>query len=591
MRYYHLSNKSMTSTNNKANTKQESKPVIYDHIYPNIKDWPIYKLSKDRDEVVQEVTEHAFKALSGQFKDNIGRLIARTIYLEKIRTKQNPWKADPANELQYWRRVEREYGKIQPDDPIKDELELSILKRLINRYTEEIVGSFDVRTFKFGRRFLTAFFSRLLNTARGRNIHRIFGSKHRLQSRIKVYGEVEKVRELFPQGTVVVLPTHFSNLDSILIGYAIDAVVGLPPFSYGAGLNLYDSEIISYFMNRLGAYRVDRRKKNPIYLETLKSFSSISIQRGTNTIFFPGGTRSRDGSLESTLKLGLLNTLIQAQRGMLQQGSSQKIIVVPLILGYHFVLEAEQLINQHLKRSGEEKYIGERSKPIKMREFFKFIWKVFSESSEITMSLGEPMDVFGNKLDEEGRSLDHNGRPLDIAEYFMIDGQINRDKQRENVYTRQLAEKIVVSYHAENHVLTSHMVAFTGFQILRNEYPELDVFGIIRLPEEHYEFNLDHFQEKLALLQQRLIDLENRGKVKMSPEAKSSIQKILDDALVNLGVYHSRKPLKINKKGLLISESFKLLYYYNNRLDGYGLEDTIDGSFKMNQGNWSSIED
>lgn len=551
---------------------QESKQKVYDHIYPDIKTWPIYKLSESRSQVVSEVTDFAFNILAEHFDNDVERLIARTIYLEKIRIKENPWKADPPNELSYWRRVEQEFGNILPNDPLKAELELSILKRLIHKYSEEITGSFNIKTFLFARRFLTAFFSRLLNTARGRNIHRIFGSKHRLQQRLKVHGAIDETRELFSQGTVVILPTHFSNLDSILIGYAIDAVMGMPSFSYGAGLNLYDSEIISYFMNRLGAYRVDRRKKNPVYLETLKAFSTVSILRGTNTIFFPGGTRSRSGALESDLKLGLLNTLVQAQRTLLQQGSSKKIIVVPLVLGYHFVLEAEQLIKQQLIKSGEEKYIGEKSKPIKMRELTKFVWKAFSESSEIHLTLGKPMDVFGNKIDPTGVSIDGQGRAVDISEYFMLEGSITRDKQRENVYTRQLAAKLVESFHIENRVLTSHMVAFAAFYQLMSEHPDLDVFGIIRLPESDYVFDLDKFKANMMALQSVLLSMVANEEIHMSKESRMSIDLVIKDGLKNLGVYHSRKPLKISKKKGLISESFKLLYYYFNRLSGYDLQ-------------------
>src|SRR5690606_5018941 len=181
---------------------QESKQKVYDHIYPDIKTWPIYKLSESRSQVVSEVTDFAFNILAEHFDNDVERLIARTIYLEKIRIKENPWKADPPNELSYWRRVEQEFGNILPNDPLKAELELSILKRLIHKYSEEITGSFNIKTFLFARRFLTAFFSRLLNTARGRNIHRIFGSKHRLQQRLKVHGAIDETRELFSQGTV-----------------------------------------------------------------------------------------------------------------------------------------------------------------------------------------------------------------------------------------------------------------------------------------------------------------------------------------------------------------------------------------------------
>ena len=37
--------------------------------------------------------------------------------------------------------------------------------------------------------------------------------------------------------------------------------LGLPPYTYGAGLNLFSNKMIGFFMHNLGAYKVDRRKK------------------------------------------------------------------------------------------------------------------------------------------------------------------------------------------------------------------------------------------------------------------------------------------------------------------------------------------
>src|SRR5690606_14935558 len=203
-----------------------------------------------------------------------------------------------------------------------------------HRYSEEIVGTFRIKTFIFSRKFLTVFFNRLLNTAAGKKLHRIWGTKHQLYNKLLIHGDVEKTRSLMTKGTVVIVPTHFSNLDSILIGYAMDAVLGLPSFSYGAGLNLYNTGYTAYFMNRLGAYRVDRRTKNPVYLETLKSMSRLAITRGTNSLFFPGGTRSRSGHLETRLKMGLLGTAVEAQRALCQEGKDGKVFIVPLVLNY-----------------------------------------------------------------------------------------------------------------------------------------------------------------------------------------------------------------------------------------------------------------
>ena len=323
---------------------------IYPQVIPNIEDWPIYKLHQNRDAIVKELEEFTLDRLMKKPTNQLSDMIARAIYMERIRIKEEPWKVDPPDEKVFWKKIRKNLVKTSLD---KDENEAreaneQILRKIINRYSEEIVGAFRIPTFKFARKFLTLFFNRLLNTAASRNLRRFYSGSHQIHERLKVYGEIESIRSLMTKGTVVVVPTHFSNLDSIMIGYAMDTIMGLPSFTYGAGLNLYNTGYTAYYMNRLGLYRVDRRKKNAIYLETLKAMSNLSIRHGTNNLFFPGGTRSRSGALETKLKLGLLGTAVEAQRILYEQGKDNKVFIVPLIIGYHFVLEAEYLIEQHL---------------------------------------------------------------------------------------------------------------------------------------------------------------------------------------------------------------------------------------------------
>ncbi|HFA47575.1 MAG TPA: glycerol acyltransferase, partial [Bacteroidetes bacterium] len=289
---------------------------IYPHVIPEIEDWPIHKMLADRKNFIKEIDEFTFEKLKELYQKNLPDIIAKTVYLERIRIKEEPWKVDPPNERMFWKKIRRKLiGKShEMSEEEKKENSEAILRTIIHRYSEEIVSTFRKSTFIFARRFLGLFFNRLLNSAAGRNMKRVFGTKHKISERLLAKGEVEKVRKLIKKGTVVIVPTHSSNLDSILIGYTMDAILGLPSFSYGAGLNLYNTGYTAYFMNRMGTYRVDRRKKNPIYLETLKAMSNLSIQRGTNSLFFPGGTRNRSGELESKLKMGLLGTAMEAQR-------------------------------------------------------------------------------------------------------------------------------------------------------------------------------------------------------------------------------------------------------------------------------------
>lgn len=574
---------------------------IYPRVIERIEDWPIYRLSKDRAEFIREIDEHTYQRLASKHKKDLSDLLVKTIYQERIRIKEDPWKVDPPNDRSFWNRISKRLIKksLDRDNAEAREVNAQILQKIIHRYSEEIVGTFQISTFRFAQRFLTAFFNRIFNAAVGKSIRAMFRGKRNLFERLNVVGDVETVRSLFKHGTVVVVPTHNSNLDSILVGYAMDQIMGLPSFSYGAGLNLYNFGPAAYYMNRLGAYRVDRRKKNPVYLETLKTMSRLSIQRGINSLFFPGGTRSRDGAIESDLKMGLLGTVVEAQRALVSNDGARdtvhgarskvnghqsmvngqqpngKVFIVPLVICYNFVLEAPFLIEQHLRNTGKENYIRLRDEGMSVRSWFRFIWRFFSTTSDITLSVGKPMDVMGNFVDANGESFDQYGNQLDIREYFLSRGEINEDRQREEEYTKLLAERIAERYHVENVVLSSHLVAHAVFEMLVHQNPKLDLFGILRLPHDEYLFPFRAVEEVVEQMLEKLIEWERADKIKLAPELRQSPAEVVRDGVKNLGIYHTEKPLQFTKEGDIVSSEFRVLYFYHNRLSNYGLDRAV----------------
>jgi glycerol-3-phosphate O-acyltransferase len=518
-----------------------------------------------------------FERLTKQHGKDLNDLILKTLYQERIRIKEDPWKVDPPNDRAFWKKVGKQLIKKsldRQDSESQDSAE-QILQRIIRRYAEEIVGTFKISTFRFAQRFLTWLFNRILNTAGGKSIRGLWSGRKRLYERLNVVGHVELTRDLFNKGTVVAVPTHFSNLDSILVGYAMDQIMGLPSFSYGAGLNLYNFGPAAYYMNRLGAYRVDRRKKNTIYLETLKTMSKLSIERGVNSLFFPGGTRSRSGALEADLKMGLLGTAVEAQRALVQQGAGKKVFIIPIVINYHFVIEAPFLIEQHLKRTGREHYLRLKDEGASVRSWLRFVWRFLSTTSEITLSIGRPMDVLGNFVDAEGHSCDQYGSRISIADYFTSNNKVNVDVQREEEYTKLLAERILERYKAENVVLSSHLMAFTVFRLLLIQNPKLDLYGILRLPPDDYVFPIETIYSTVAQLQEVLIKWEEDEKIRLHPEIKLPVQELVETGVKNLGIYHHRPPLEFTKQGDLVSSDFRVLYYYHNRLDSYELERKI----------------
>ena len=554
----------------------------YKHIIADLQHWPIVQLARDRKAVVAATRAAAVQRIKEMVGQRLSEEIALVIYQEGIRRRTDPWKIDLPDEDTFWKRTRRTLLRRSLDKDATTEGEAvaqnndEILSAIVGRYADEIAGDFDVSVFQFTRKFTTELFNRFLNAAASTSWLKIWATAHRLQDRIKLLGEIERVRQLALKGTVILVPTHFSNLDSVLIGWAIDAI-GLPAFSYGAGLNLFNFDLVAFFMNRLGAYKVDRRKKNLIYLETLKVYSQLTIERGVHSLFFPGGTRERSGALESKLKMGLLGTALEAQEAHFLRGNNdEKVFVVPVVLGYHFVLEAEGLIEEHLRRTGKEMYLVESDKRPSLWKTIKFIWQFFAESAEITVNFGQPIDVFGNFLAPDGQSIDKFGRTIDIKQYFVSDGVLKADAQRDTEYTKMLADTIVDRFHKENIVLSSHVVAYTAFKTLQAKNPNLDLYGILRLPD--YETHLDYadYLRNIVSLQNVLFEQARMGNLLLSPEIGWEAEQLAAHGIKNLGVFHPTKPLLVDSENQVFTQNTKLLFYYHNKLVGYGLEKKVE---------------
>jgi len=547
---------------------------IYPHLIPEVENWPVAIQSRTRSEFIERLNQYVFRQLSETHEGVFYDLISKTIYMENQRIKLTPWKVDPPDEKTYWKLISNELdGAAFRED--KGEVELVLLKKIINRYNEEIVGHFMPKTFLFSRIFLTSFFKRIFNSYFAKGQWR-WGNKKVLQEKIKIKGNVELIRTLFNKGTVVILPTHYSNLDSIMVGYAIDANVGLPSFSYGAGLNLYNVEIVAYFINRLGAFRVDRRKKNPIYLECLKSMTGYSIIEGVNCLFFPGGTRSRSGQTDDKLKLGLISSVIEAQRLHLENNSSNKIFVVPLNIGYHFVLEASHLIDQHLQLTGRDKYKRTRGGGPTFSNIVRFIKDLYTKSSEVYMSFGDPLDVFGNKVDAEGDSYDKFGHKVEMKDYFTFGGELSSNSQREGVYAKILGETVVDSYKKFNVILSSNVLAFVAFHLIYQEYKEAGLLQLVNQRQKIFELESSIVEENIRILVLHIIQMSKQGTVTVSDESWFDIPALVQEGLSKLGIYHAVDVLKKDKKGKLRCQDIRLLYFYHNRLINYGFEEFME---------------
>jgi glycerol-3-phosphate O-acyltransferase len=559
----------------KKNKNKKYKPIL-----DGIPDWPVYQLSKNRKEFIEEVARHArMRVLEARpsNKQLIDELQA-TVYREQQRMKRNRWRVDPEDESSFWADVKKQLVSLPEGPPETVSASVNqILQQIIGRYANEIAGNFKPSSYRFTREVVKFWFGRLLNGARVKKFGAFFRNEYTLRDKIQVLGKVKLLRKLARQGTVIMVPTHFSNLDSILIGWVIHAL-GLPAFIYGAGLNLFNIKIFAYFMNSLGAYKVDRRKKNLPYLETLKAYSTLAIEKGAHSLFFPGGTRSRSGMIEKNLKLGLLSTAIEAQRNLYlktpEGEPSRKIFIVPVTLNYHFVLEAPDLIEDYLSIKGQDRYLPEQDK-YGSWQLIQFMFKFFTKGSNISVSIGKGLDVMGNFVNEMGESLDEDGRPIDTRDYFKSQDHITIDHQREEVYTRMLSQKIVREYHRINRVFSSHLVAFVAFEMFAKKHAKLDLFGLLRLPEEDQVIDYEEFKAACERVRVRIRALKEEGKINMASHLKQDLDLVIRHGIQNVGIFHLKHPLLFDREGNIVTEDFNVLYYYHNRLVGYDLESYV----------------
>ena len=524
----------------------------------------IFHFNQDRDAIVDEVVAREFARVEGR-EEALELTLNDAAFSEISRLEKGGRKQSA--ELAAWRELHRKLG----GKPLAEKE--AVFRRLASRYARDIVGNFDRKAYRFATRVVPMGLSLILRP-QGKS-RRFVNLNSTLTERIRIQGHIETLQALARKGTVILVPTHSSNLDSIVIGWAIYQL-GLPPFTYGAGKNLFTNPILSYFMRNLGAYRVDRRLTHGLYKDVLKTYSTVLLERGYHSLFFPGGGRCRSGAIERKLKLGLLGTGLAAYINNLKaQKPNPNVYIVPCTLNYPLVLEAATLIDDQLQQVGRSRYIIEDDEFSHATLVGRFMRQVLSMDVSVVIQVGEPLDPFGNRVGPDGLSYDKRGRTIDLVKYVETHGQPEHQPQRDQQYTKELGQAIADSYMRHNVILPSHLVAFTLFQMLRRRHPRLDLFKLLRLSDDEAQVPLDAFYDQLEALRTELIAMADADRIKISGVVrKGPAQAITANALRSFGMFHAVPPLH-REDAAIAPGDMKLLLFYQNRLTGYGLEERV----------------
>ena len=525
--------------------------------------------------VTEALLRRAADRLGPQSDEQLRSTLANCVYLERKRfaSMRRPF---PETDAEERKAVEAAAKALRGNrNAVED-----ALFSLISRYSAEVHNEFSDRTYRFATRLLPGMLTRLLTTTGPREL---LGGDFDASSRLVVQGPTERILKLARDHTLVLAPTHLSNLDSPLLGFGIYQA-GLPPFIYGAGLNLFSNPAMSFFMSRLGAYTVDRRKKHKLYKTVLKDYSVEAIGRGRHSLFFPGGTRSRSGRVESSVKKGLLGTAILSwQEGLRLGRAKPEVLVVPCTLSYALVLEASTLIEDALKDVGKSRFIITDDEFSEPRTIARFARKVLDLDASVVLRFGEPMDLMGNPVDAEGQSLDVHGDPIDRRRYVCdTDGNVVTDPQRDRIYTQRLADQIVGAWHRDNIPLSTHIAAFAAWYLLRDAHPGLDTWQRVFLEGTERLLPRATLLKGIDRLMLALREASADGRISepMLAPGVDTAEDILDHAVDRFGRFHSEPALTDarDRGARAISVAPRLCLYYANRLEDYGFHTAVSPS-------------
>ena len=458
------------------------------------------------------------------------------------------------NGVERWRDLSRRLLAMSEEDKQGE------LRALVRHYGQDVVGNFDPRVYKFATGVAPSLLGVLFNPMG--SLREGVAALRNLDARVHSDGETDLARACAERGTIVVTPTHSSNMDSPAIGLGL-LRAHLPPTTYGAGKNLFTNPFISFFMRNLGAYRVDRRLRFELYKDVLKEYSTVLLEHGYHSLFFPGGTRCRSNVVEKHLKLGLLGTTVTAYKNLVREGAPNKrLYIVPVTINYRLVLEAETLIDDYLAETGKNRYIitdDEFSRIGRMLEFFR---KILVHEGSVIVRFGRPFDPFGNDISDDGESIDRAGRVVDPASFVRgASGEVTDDDQRDAEYTRALGRRLAQVYPRLTVLHSTHLVSRAIYDELARRSGTRDIYRLLRVPAP--QVTVSDAIEAVVRLRARLVQTPSWG-AEHPLHAPQNATSILDDAVRGLGSYHTRPVVERHSDTLHVTD-LKLLYYYQNR--------------------------
>ncbi len=282
------------------------------------------------------------------------------------------------------RRLERERRSVTgPAEKPPDRVRLEIVRSpRLRAVVEELAGERPA-----DRYLITAKASNILRelqaapdagTIKGLEMlfHRVF---HRIYAGIEYdKADIERIREAGKRGALVLLPSHKSHIDYLILSYVFNEEnLKLPLIAAGDNLNFFP---VGAILRRGGAVFIQRSfKGDRLYTAVLDAYLRRIMRDGYPVELFLEGGRSRTGKLLPP-KFGLLRMLVDAAL----TSHSAPVFFVPVSIGYERIVEAQ---------SYERELIGGEKRKENAKGFLRSTEVLRHRYGRINLQVGQILTV------------------------------------------------------------------------------------------------------------------------------------------------------------------------------------------------------
>ena len=151
---------------------------------------------------------------------------------------------------------------------------------------------------------------------------------------------IERLRELAKEGTLVLLPSHKSHMDYVLLAWILYRhKLPMPVIAAGDNLNFLP---VGPILRRAGAFFIRRSfAGDRLYSAVVDAYVRRLIKDGSPLEFFLEGGRSRTGKLLPP-KLGLLSLVVDAALGV----PTRTTWFCPVSIGYERFVEEKAFVRE-----------------------------------------------------------------------------------------------------------------------------------------------------------------------------------------------------------------------------------------------------